>query len=316
MKRLPKLTYAALALAASMTIGLMSIHSANAKTATTPAAATSAQISGVTVFLLGANNNTLYVLAPGSNTARRIGPIGPVSGTVLEGDFRTATNQLYIVTNTGRFYTLNTSNAQATLVSPLSPSNPTSQMLDINPMQDAFRYIGTNDLNYAITKGTNGVFNTVAVQTTVAYVQGDVNAGKNPNIVGGAYDNNQNGLATTTFYYVDSATNQVGTIAQRNANGSSNTGGGQLQTVGALFDQNGRVNITANAGFDIATFPRLGNLNVGYLVTDSKLTTIFTVQIPRSLPVGSIQNLGGFSQPLVGSDGNRQWSDVFVPIQQ
>ena len=323
MKKLSTGSFITLALATSLTIGLMSIHSAKAKTnmntitASVPSAVSpSAQISGLTSYFIGAGNNTLYVLRPGSDVAARVGVIGPVNGIVTEGDFRTATNQLYVVTNTGNFYTVNLANAQATRVATLSPNNNTSRMLDINPMADAFRWIGTNDLNYAITKGANGVFNTVAVQTPVAYIQGDPNAGVNPNIVGGAYDNNQTGLATTTFYFVDSATNQFGTINDRTAAGSSNTGGGRLQTVGALFDQNGRVNITQNSGFDITTFPRLGNLNVGWLVTDGKLTTVFTVQIPNSIPVGSIVNLGGTSQPLVGSDGQTKFSDVMIPIQQ
>jgi len=323
MKKLSTGTLITLAFATSLTFGLMSIHSAKAKTnlntitASAPSAASlSAQVTGVTVYLIGAGNNTLYVLRPGSTVANRVGVISPVNGIVTEGDFRTATNQLYVVTDRGNFYTVNLANAQATQVATLSPNNNTSRMLDINPMADAFRWIGTNELNYAIVKGANGVFNTVAVQTPVAYIQGDPNAGANPNIVGGAYDNNQNGLATTTFYFVDTATNQFGTINDRNAAGSSNTGGGRLQTVGALFDQGGRVNITQNSGFDIATFPQLGNLNIGWLVTDGKLTTVFTVQIPNTIPVGATLNLGGSSQPLVGSDGRTQFSDVMVPIQQ
>jgi Domain of unknown function (DUF4394) len=323
MKKLTTGTFITLTLATSLTFGLMSIHSAKAKTnlntitTSVPSAVSlSAQISGVTTYFIGAGNNALYVLRPGSIIANRVGVIGPVNGTVREGDFRTATNQLYVVTDRGNFYTVNLANAQATQVATLSPNNNTSQMLDINPMADAFRWIGTNELNYAIVKNANGVFNTVAVQTAVAYIQGDPNAVVNPNIVGGAYDNNQNGLATTTFYFVDSATNQFGTINDRTAAGSSNTGGGRLQTVGALFDQQGRVNITPNSGFDIATFPQLGNLNVGWLVTDGKLTTVFTVQIPNTIPVGSVINLGGSSQPLVGSDGQTRFSDVMIPIQQ
>jgi hypothetical protein len=323
MKKLSTGTFITLALATSLTFGLMSIHSAKAKTnlntitTSVPSAVSlSAQISGVTAYFIGAGNNALYVLRPGSAIANRVGVIGPVNGTVREGDFRTATNQLYVVTDRGNFYTVNLANAQATQMATLSPNNNTSQMLDINPMADAFRWIGTDELNYAIVKNANGVFNTVAVQTQVAYIQGDPNAVVNPNIVGGAYDNNQNGLATTTFYFVDSATNQFGTINDRTAAGSSNTGGGRLQTVGALFDQQGRVNITPNSGFDIATFPQLGNLNVGWLVTDGKLTTVFTTQIPNTIPVGAIINLGGSSQPLVGSDGQTQFSDVMIPIQQ
>jgi hypothetical protein len=323
MKKLPTGTFITLAIATSLTFGLMSIHSAKAKTnlntitTSVPSAVSlSAQISGVTIYFIGAGNNALYVQRPGSDVANRVGVIGPVNGTVTEGDFRTATNQLYVVTDTGNFYTVNLANAQATRVATLSPNNNTSRMLDINPMADAFRWIGTNELNYAIVKNASGVFNTVAVQTPVAYIQGDPNAGANPNIVGGAYDNNQNGLATTTFYFADSATNQFGTINGRTAAGSSNTGGGRLQTVGTLFDQQGRVNITPNSGFDIATFPQLGNLNIGWLVTDGKLTTVFTVQIPNTIPVGSVINLGGSSQPLVGSDGQTRFSDVMIPIQQ
>jgi len=323
IKKISTGTFITLAIATSLTYSLMRIHSAKAKTnlntitAPAPSAVTfSAQISGITAYFIGAGNNTLYVLRPGSTIANRVGVIGPVNGIVREGDFRTATNQLYVVTDSGNFYTVNLANAQATQVATLSPNNNTSQMLDINPMADAFRWIGTNELNYAIVKNANGVFNTVAVQTPVAYIQGDPNAVVNPNIVGGAYDNNQNGQATTTYYFADSATNQFGTINDRTAAGSSNTGGGRLQTVGALFDQQGRVNITPNSGFDIATFPQLGNLNVGWLVTDGKLTTVFTTQIPNTIPVGSSVNLGGFSQPLVGSDGQTRFSDVMIPIQR
>jgi uncharacterized protein DUF4394 len=309
LKRITIVTTITLALAASLTFGLLGNHSANAKVAS------AAQVSGVTMFFIGANNNTLYRLDPGSTTATRVAPINNVNGTVTEGDFRTATNVLYIVTNAGGLYTLNTSNGQTQQVASLNPNNNTSQMVDINPMADAFRYVGTNELNYAITKGTNGVFNTVAVQTQMAYIAGDPNSGRNPNIVAGTYNNNQNGLATTTFYFADSATNKLGTINGR-TNGSSNTGGGRLQTVGTLYDQSGPVTITQNAGMDTATFPRQGNVNVTYLVTDSKLTQFYDGQIPNSIPVGQQLSVGGISQTLVGSDGNRTWSDVMIPIQQ
>jgi Domain of unknown function (DUF4394) len=321
MKKLTILTLFALALAVSMTLGLMGNHSADAKTnlnsstTTVPSAASlSAQMSGVTTFALGAGTNNLYVLV--GSTFNRVGTISPVNGTVRECDFRTADNRLYCVTNTGRFYTVNTANAAATLVATLSPNNANSQLMGINPMADAFRWVGTDELNYAIVKNAAGVFNTVAVQTPFAYVAGDVNAGVNPNLVAGDYDNNQNGLATTTFFIFDSGTNQAVTIADRNAAGSSNTGAGRLVTVGGVFDQNGRVTITPNAGFDIATFPRLGNLNIGALLTTGKLSILFTSQVPNIVTPGQTQNLGVVSQNVVGNDGNNQWADVMIPIQQ
>jgi Domain of unknown function (DUF4394) len=317
MKKLTTLTLTSLALAASVTIGLMSNHSANAKTnltaATTSAASLSAQMSGVPIFALGARNNTLYLLS--GNTFNRIGAISPVNGTVRECDFRTANNQLMCVTDTGRFYTVNPANASATLVATLSPNNANSQLLDINPMADAFRWVGTDELNYAIVKNAAGVFNTVAVQTSFAYIANDVNAGTNPNLIAGAYDNNLNGQATTTFFIFDSGTNQAVTIADRTATGSSNTGGGRLVTIGGVFDQNGRVTITQDAGFDIKTFANLGNLNIGTLLTTGKLSFLFTAQVPNLVTPGQTQNLGVISQGVVGSDGNNNWADVMIPIQ-
>jgi Domain of unknown function (DUF4394) len=318
IKKLTTLTLITLALAATLTFGLMSNHSANAKTnllnaSVTSAASLSAQMSGVPIFALGAGNNTLYLLS--GNTFNRVGAISPVNGTVRECDFRTLNNQLMCVTNTGRFYTVNTANANATLVATLSPNNANSQLLDINPMADAFRWVGTDELNYAIVKNAAGVFNTVAVQTSFAYVAQDVNAGRNPNLIAGAYDNNQNGRATTTFFIFDSGTNSAVTIADRTATGSSNTGGGRLVTIGGVFDQNGRVTVTPNSGFDIATFDQLGDLNIGALLTTGKLSFLFTAQVPNIVTPGQIQNLGAFSQPVAGSDGNNQWADVMVPIQ-
>jgi Domain of unknown function (DUF4394) len=320
MKKLTIVTLITLAFAVSMTVGLMDNHSASAKTSlnslhsSVPSAASlSAQISGVPIFALGANNNRLYLLS--GSTFNRVGTISPVNGTVRECDFRTANNQLYCVTNTGNFYTVNPANASATLVSTLSPNNPNSQLLDINPMADAFRWVGTDERNQAIVKNAAGVFNTVAVQTSFAYVAGDVNSGRNPNLVAGAYDNNRNGLATTTFFIFDSGTNQAVTIADRTAAGSSNTGGGRLVTIGGVFDQDGRVTITPNSGFDITTTPQLG-VNIGVLLTTGKLSTLFTAQVPNIVTPGQIRSLGAISQGVVGSDGNNQWADVMIPIQQ
>ena len=82
LKKLSTGTFITLALATSLTFGLMSIHSAKAKTnlntitASAPSAASlSAQISGVTVYFLGAGNNTLYVARPGSEVANKVGDI-------------------------------------------------------------------------------------------------------------------------------------------------------------------------------------------------------------------------------------------------
>jgi uncharacterized protein DUF4394 len=324
-KKVTILTFITLAFVVSLTFGLIGKHSVSAKTSVNSSAATvpspaaaSAQFfyAGVQVYALGANNNTLYLLS--GSTFNRVGAISPVNGTVAECDFRPLNNQLLCVTNTSNIYTVNPANARATLVGTLTPAinSGVSLLLDFNPMADAIRYIGINDLNYAIVKNSAGNFNTTAVQTRVAFAAGDVSAGVNPSLVAGAYDNNLSGLATTTFFAWDSSLNKLVTIADRLANGSSNTAGGRLQTIGTLFDQNGSVDITPNSGFDITTFAQAGNLNVGWLITNSKLTTFFTVQVPNTIPLGQQQNLGGISQAVTASDGNNQYSDVMVTIPQ
>lgn len=318
-RKITTITLSALVFAVSLTFGLMGNRSAHAKTNMNLSTTNlSAQFfyQGVQVYALGANNNTIYQLS--GSTFNRIGAIGPVTGTVAECDFRAANNQLYCITTTNNIYTVNPANGQATQIGTLSPAlnSGTTLLVDFNAMADAIRYIGSNDLNYAVVKNANGVVNTVAVQTPVAFVSGDVNQGANPNLVAGAYDYNQPNQPFTTFYAFDSNLDKLITIATRTATGSSNTGGGQLQTVGTLFDQSGAVDITPNSGFDISTFPQFGNLNVGWLLTDRKLTTFFSVQVPMTLPLGQQQNVGGQSMAVTASDGNTSYSDIMVSIPQ
>ncbi len=51
-----------------------------------------------------------------------------------------------------------------------------------------------------------------------------MNFGKDPEIVGGAYNNNFNGATATLFYMVDHDLDTPVTISGKNATGSSNTG--------------------------------------------------------------------------------------------
>jgi hypothetical protein len=318
-------TIALVALAFAVTLGLLVNRSADAKINNTTAAAAaglSAQqffYNGVGVYALGANNNTLYLLNVSTATFNRVGAIAPVNGTVAECDFRPLNSQLYCVTDNGNSYLVNPANAQATLVGTLSPSinSGTALLYDFNPMADAIRYIGANNLNYAVVKDANGNFNTVAVQTPVAFAAGDINQGNDPNLVAGAYSQNQPNRPVTLFYAIDSNANNIVTIANKNATGSSNTGGGSLQTVGKLYDQNGLVILGANSGYDIATYPNLGFLDIGWILSGGvsggpKITTFFNVQINPNLPIGQVQNVGGTSLAVTASDGNVSFGDIMI----
>jgi uncharacterized protein DUF4394 len=293
-----KLTLIALAIGISLTFGLMSIRSAKANTTSAVTAALfpsiAAQVPGLNIqyYAIDANNN-FYVLS--GTTFNRVNTISNINGDRIIGiDYRVANNQLYALSNNSRLYTINPANAAATLVSTVAPTGGvgTNSLFDFNPVVDAIRIIGSNTQNFAVVKGANGVLNTTAQQTSVAYVAGDAAAGTTPNIVGGSYTNNVNGATTTLFYALDATTDKVVTIADKTATGSSNTGGGKLQSVGTLFVNGVPMNFNSTADMDIVTFQAAGGLNVGIGLNGNSLFTLFLIQINQNLAVGTQQNLG------------------------
>jgi Domain of unknown function (DUF4394) len=321
-KKLTTLTLIALALAVSLTFGLMGNHSADAKIAPNTSAVTaalfpglSAQVPGLNVQYFALANNNLFVLS--GTTFNRINTISNIGNDQIIGiDFRPADGQLYALSNNSRLYTINPANAVATLVSTVAPTGGVgnSSLFDFNPVVDAIRIIGDNDQNFAVVKGANGVLNTVAQQTSVAYSAGDVFAGTNPSLTGGAYTSNFNGATTTLFYALDSNTNKVVTIANK-VNGSSATGGGLLQTIGTLFVNGVAMDFNQTADMDIVTFRAAGNLDIGIGLNGNSLFTTFFIQVSQTLPLGTQQNLGANGMTVNFSTGaSTVPSDVAVSI--
>jgi hypothetical protein len=294
------MTFLALALAAISAFVLMGRHSVSA------AAASSATAQGGTmppVFIFAlTTDNTLYVLAPGSTVYQSLGRVAGIGGNDLIGiDFRPADKRLYALSDGGRLYTINFNVAPptATLVSTLTPRFPSGfqSLMDFNPVVDAIRLIGGDTLNYAVVKNASNILATTAVQTSLTYAVGDVNAGKTPKVIGGAYTNNVAGATTTIFYAMDHDLDTLVTIADKNATGSSNTGGGRLQTIGRLVDIAGNpITVNALADIDIVT---LNGIN--FLVGASRDITfqISLNQINPNLPLGTTQNVvvQGFGFP-------------------
>jgi hypothetical protein len=80
------------------------------------------------------------------------------------------------------------------------------------------------------------------------------------------------------------------TIADKTATGSSNTGGGQLQTIGSFYDEQGnKLNMSPTTDWDIYT-DRSG---INYLVgqTTRLLFSIDLSQINTKLPLGKTQKI-------------------------
>jgi Domain of unknown function (DUF4394) len=271
----------------------------------------------VTIFAL-TTDNVLYALQPGGSVYFSLGRISGIPGTVIGMDFRVADRKLYALSELGRLYTINfnVSPPSATLVSTLNPRFPSGlqSLMDFNPVVDAIRLIGSDTRNQAVVKDANGILNTSAVQTALTFAAGDVNAGVTPHVSGGSYTNNVNGAATTLFYAIDYDLDVFLTIADKNATGSSNTGGGRLQTIGPIVDVAGnRITLGPVTEFDIATINGVDNL-VGI---DRNISFIIPLnQINPNLPLGTTQNvvINGFNIPFSPPLNGGAIADVALSI--
>jgi len=316
-KLIVTLTIAVLAVAAISVFGLIVTRRAAART-TVPA--TAAVQTGITLPSLNiytlSSDNTINILIPGTNIYVGLGRVPRNNGNLIGFDFRPAdgsSTKLYALTDRGRLLLIDLNNVSGapTVISTLSPrfAGGFQSLMDFNPVANALRIIGSNDQNFAVVNANGGNLNQTVVQTRVAYASGDVNAGADPNLCGGSYTNNIAGATTTIFYAIDYDLDTLVTIARPlTATGSSNTGGGQLQTIGRVVNANGvPINFNPTTDFDIYT-PNIGvNLLIG--VNNMTMYTIDLAQINPNLPLGSTQTVVAKTADLVAP-----FSDAFTDI--
>ncbi len=237
---------------------------------------------GATIVTLDAKNR-LFIF----NGSRFIPVNGGngFDGQLIGIDFRPADRNLYALSDQGSLYRI----GQAGATSRLSPrfAGGVQSLMDFNPVVDAIRLIGSNDQNFALVS-QGGLFNVTAPQTAITYDPADVNAGRDPNLCGGAYTNNVAGAANTIFYAIDYDLDVLVTISSKNATGSSNTGGGKLRTIGQIVNGNGQaVNFTSIADLDVYTDAQGNNTLVG--VSSQLLFVADLGQIDPNLPFGRRQ---------------------------
>ncbi len=300
-----------------------------ARTAARTGVAAGLDLPPAPIFAL-TSDNAIYVLRQNSGQYVRLGRVNPSDGGNFIGiDFRPADatpNRLYGLTDRGGIYNIvvGANNfGNATLVSTMNPrfSGGFSGLIDFNPVVNALRVIGSNDQNLAVVNSATGAnLGTVAPQTKLAYAAGDVNAGKDPEIIGGAYTNNFVGATATLFYAIDHDLDTLVTIADKTATGSSNTGGGQLQTIGNFFDESGnRLNMSPTSDLDIYTDRSGKNFLVGQ--TTRLLFSIDLSQLNANLPLGKTQRIivkRGPAAPLPGSNAPLTGGvfDIAIPPAQ
>ena len=96
---------------------------------------------------------------------------------------------------------------------------------DFNPVANRLRIIGaTNNNNYRLNLTVSPI--TITVDTALTYKASDINAGKTPLVVAGAYTSSFNGATATQLYDIDAS---LGILVNQNS-----ANGGFLNTIGTL----------------------------------------------------------------------------------
>ena len=169
--------------------------------------------------------------------ARVVRPSG-LSGRLLGIDRRPADGRLYGVTTGNDIYRIDPATGDATLVSTLTVpfDGDVRSGIGFNPQADRLRLVSADGQNLRV----NVVLGATAVDTPLAYLPSDRNAGKRPRIAGAAYTNMVRDAPTTKLFEIDAAEDVL--VLQDPPND------GVLTTVGALD-----VDFAPLSGFTIVT---------------------------------------------------------------
>jgi Domain of unknown function (DUF4394) len=218
-------------------------------------ASTTPNSSAVTFFGLSPGNMLVRFGQANPSRGRSI-PVKGIDGTLQGIDYRPANGLLYGVSDTDKIYTINPNTGAATQVGTLSTSFDGGYQsgFDFNPQLDRLR-INSLRQNFSVNVD-NG---TAAAQTALAYIAGDRNAGKDPNVTSAAYTNNVAGAASTQLFTIDY---DLDVLALQDPPPT-----GQLRTIGSLG-----VNFSPIGGFDIVTNAQ--GMNRAFAVSGSTLYTI------------------------------------------
>ncbi len=213
------------------------------------------RISGEQLVGLTADNELVTFQSGKSNQTTSVVAITGLVGdeTVVGIDFRpsdTGANgvneigTLYAVTSASRLYKVDPVTGAATM--PVTQSvalDGTAFGVGFNPAADRLRIHSNTNQNLRINVETG----LTIVDGTLAYTDGDVNAGNDPDLTAAGYTNNDADPATgTELYAIDAAQNVLVEFGPA-VGMTSGPNSGQLVTVGALGVDAGSL-----SGFDIS----------------------------------------------------------------
>ena len=240
-------------------------------------------------FVALTDDNNIISFSPGNPSEADSTAVTGVDGVLLGIDTRPANGSIYGIDTLNNIYTIDSGSGEATYISTLNTpfEGGTISGFDFNPVADRLRLVGDNDQDFRINVDTGEVI----VDGMLAFADGDVNSGVNPNVTAAAYTNSFDGTVSTQLYDIDTLLNDL--VLQNPPND------GTLVTVGDLG-----INFDTLGGFDIVSSEN-GD-NAAFAVSNSTLYSIdLDTGVASSIgDIGSGEdlNLQGFTLALNSHD--------------
>ena len=195
--------------------------------------------------------------------------------SVVGIDVRPADGMLYAVTADGGIYTVDAKSGQATMKSKLSETLKAgvTVTVDFNPVADRLRVITSEGVNLRVNVDDGKT----TVDGALKFKDGDVNAGKTPMVVAGAYTNSANPKpSATALYDIDATTSSLVSQAPPND--------GILNTIGALG-----IKLNGAVAFNIVN---KGEDNAAWLATGGTLYSV-DLKTGKATSAGKIEGVAG-----------------------
>ena len=168
-------------------------------------------------------DDTIAIIDTAAKKATRNMKVSGIAGALVGIDVRPADGMLYGLVDDGTVVTIDMS-GKATMKSKLEAmlAKGVTATVDFNPVADRLRVIGSDGTNLR----ANVDDGKVTKDGQLRYADGDVNKGKSPRIVAGAYINSVKGSKETALFDIDAAAGALLRQAPPND--------GILNTVGTL----------------------------------------------------------------------------------
>ncbi|PWT84723.1 MAG: hypothetical protein C5B56_15140 [Proteobacteria bacterium] len=197
------------------------------------------------------------------------------AGTILGIDVRPADGMIYGVVSDGGIVTIDAKTGQATTKSKMSEmlKPGVTATVDFNPVADRLRVMGSDGTSLRVNVDDGKA----VIDGSHKFKDGDVNAGKTPKVIAGAYTNSWKGTKATALYGIEATTGSL--VTQNPPND------GVLNTVGPLG-----VSFNGPVAFNIVAPGE--DQNDGWLATGGTLYKV-DLKTGKATMVGKLEGLRG-----------------------